>query len=189
TSVFMGNLLEPASAGGIATVDDQLRAGDETRFLRREVDHPPGDVIGFAEVAQRVQCIQRPPAGSQVVATRAQVGLDHGRPDETRVHRVHADPVRGVDQCVGPAHQRHSALGGVVGRYVGCAHEPIDGREVDDAAATPAPHVCDHVLGAEEHPFYVDRLHTVPLGLGDLVGRLVDTRYAGVVDQDVDAAV
>src|SRR5690606_14459862 len=75
------------------------------------------------------------------------------------------------------------------GRYVGCAHEPIDGREVDDAAATPAPHVCDHVLGAEEHPFYVDRLHTVPLGLGDLVGRLVDTRYAGVVDQHVDAAV
>src|SRR5690606_31954055 len=78
---------------------------------------------------------------------------------------------------------------GVVGRHVGGAHQAVDRREVDDAAATCAPHVGNHVLGAEEHALHIDRLHAVPLGLGELVGGLVGAGDTGIVDQHVDATV
>ena len=51
-----------------------------------------------------------------------------------------------------------------------------------------AAHARDRVLGAEQDALDVDRLHLVPLGLGDFVGVPRAAGDAGVVDQHVDAA-
>ena len=45
-----------------------------------------------------------------------------------------------------------------------------------------------YVLDAEEHTLDVDRLHAVPLGLGQFMGGLVGAGDAGVVDQHVHGA-
>ena len=101
---------------------------------------------------------------------------------------VHPDAIRGVEQGVGLAHEPDGALGGMVRRYVRGTHQAVDGGEVDDAAPARAAHRGDRMLRAEEHPFHVDRLHPVPLGLGEFVRRLVDPCDAGIVDQHIDAA-
>ena len=54
--------------------------------------------------------------------------------------------------------------------------------------AARLPHVGDRVLGAQEHAIEVDRDDTVPFLQRDLVGGLVYSGDARVVDQDVQVA-
>lgn len=47
--------LDQASAGCIAAVDDQLRAGHELGFVRRQIDGSPCDIVGLAYAPERMK--------------------------------------------------------------------------------------------------------------------------------------
>ena len=128
-------------------------------------------------------------------------GLRHGRVDETRMHRVHADPVRRVLDRGGLGEDAHGALRGVIGRVRMRADDAADRGDVDDGAAACALHRRDGGLGAEEDAGRVDLHDLVPL-LERLIGQprsggdagldvqlRIAAGDAGDVAQDVDAAV
>ena len=113
----------------------------------------------------------------------------NGSGDVGRVDGVDEDAVRGVERRVaGLGHERDRTLGGVVGRYVEVTDEPVDGGNVDDAAAAGLTQKRDGMLGAEEDALDVHREDRVPLRLGQLVRRLIDAADARVVHEDIEAA-
>ena len=97
-------------------------------------------------------------------------GPGHGRIDEARMHRVHADLVGRVLDRGGLGEDAHRALGGVIGGIGVRADDAADRGDIDDRAAAGALHGRDRGLGAEEHAGGVDLHDAVPV-LERLIGQ------------------
>lgn len=84
------------SGGGIAAVDDEFSAGDELRFIRRQVDRAPGHVVRFAHMTEGMQRRRGFPRGLGI-GLAGHVMLHHGGLDEAGVDGVHPDAVGRVE--------------------------------------------------------------------------------------------
>src|SRR5579871_5664518 len=87
------------SARDIAAIDHQLGAGDEFGLVGGEIDRAPGDVVGLAHMAERVERIRRLAAFRQI-AQAGEMLFHHRRPDEAGMDGIHADAVARIKQRV-----------------------------------------------------------------------------------------
>src|SRR6266446_725613 len=144
-------------------VDDEAGAGHEGGIVGGEKDDAFGDVVGYAEPADRVVRQGEPARRLDIVGAEiagaadeglvAHIGLDYPRMD-----RVDPHPIALAGEFEGRrfGEQRDTALGQRIERVVLRADEPGNRGEVDDGAAMRAlPGALaqrrQSVLGAEEH--------------------------------------
>src|SRR5207244_3102233 len=101
-----------------------------------------GDVIGAADALERDHC-------SICVHHVRTVVVKHGRVDQSRMDRVHADPV--IGQLLGGTFRQtaDSPLRSAVGGHSGYAFQAGTGGDIDDRAATGSSHRRDDALNAE----------------------------------------
>ena len=81
---------------------------------------------------------------------------------------VDGNAVRGKLKGQGLGETEHRELRSAVGGQPGLAAFSRTGGDVDDPTDTALDHAGNHRLSAQEHTFYVDIHHGVPLRLGSL---------------------
>src|SRR4051812_39692356 len=165
----------------LAAVDGVDLAGDEGRFRVGEELHDAGDLVGFAEAPDG-------DLGDDLVEGFLGDGLDHLGGDVAGCDGVDGDALAGG--LLGEAHGQAEQAGfggGVVG-LADVAGLADDRADVDDAARSAVEHVLQDRPRQVERARQVDLDDPVPVFDGHLADGLVQGD-AGVVDQDVEAAV
>ena len=159
-------------AGEVATVDREHGAGDVARFVRREVDAAPRNVLGDAEVGQGNAALE-PVAHGGI----RQQGLDRlAALDQARGDRVHPDAATRVSHRHRPRERVHRTLGRRVGIHARRALGRHPGRDVDDRAAAGRGHLRDRVLAAPDQAPEIRGQRLVE----DVVGQLGDAGVAAI---------
>src|SRR5574337_1259103 len=79
-----------SSTRRVTAVDYEFRAGDETRLVRGQVHHAPGDIVRLAHVPERMQRADVALARFDI-ALVAEIVVHHRRPDEAGMDGIEAD--------------------------------------------------------------------------------------------------
>src|SRR3954451_22892353 len=166
---------------------------DVARGIRSQEMHHPCDLPGLGQPAHR-------DAALDAVEDLLGDGLDHFRRHVPGCDRVDRDADTVFSQLARAPHLetrlareclRQAEQPGLGSRIVRLTDGPrlTDHRgDHDDSAAAALEHMCQRGLGEKERPGQIDSDDLVPFVFGHLGHRLVN-RDAGVVDQDVQAAV
>jgi hypothetical protein len=168
-------------------VDDHRLPGDEVRGRRAEEDHGADDVL------RHLIALDRPRRDRDVPELLDHFGV---RPDalghgEAGCDAVDVDRVLPEFPRERPRQRDDGALRGHVVEEERHAAKGRAGRDVHDLPSALLAHHRDDRAAREEHRRDVDLHHVVPLVEGDLGERAHLERgvEAGVVDEDVDAAI
>src|SRR5262249_58368802 len=156
-------------------------AGHPARAGARQVEDGFADVPGGAET----QRVLAGGAGALLRGPAKVAGLDEAGKDGVDADAPICDVGRERD---GEADE--TSLAGVVGGGdAGTADAGDLGADVDDGASLGREHGLESGAGAIEYAAQVDVDHPLPLGIGQVPGVAAGTIDAGVVDEDVEAAV
>ena len=176
--------VEGFTAGGLAEAaasEDQL-AGEPGGILRAQEDRDGGNIAGLTDASERGlgDRSRLEVRADNAGAVRA-FGLDHAG-----IQRVDADLLWAelAGEHAGDGVDR--ALGARVNRAVRKCDATGNGTDIDDAAAFAE--VLDGCLRREQKTEHVDVKHLVELVFGDGLDG-AELVYAGVVNEDVEAAV
>src|SRR3954464_683139 len=173
-----------------AAVDDDLRARNETRLVRRQKQHRIGGVAPVAGESQgdALHAAFEERFHVAAGALLGEAGLHHRRMQLARDNRVHPDVLRRVLHRYHARKLDHAGLGGRIGDLRRAAPANAGrGGDVDDRAAALLLHHRQHVFTAEEYALQVEVHLRVEHFLRHL-DRAACGRAADVVHQDVDAA-
>ena len=96
--------------GGPPAVDDQLRAGNERRFIRGQIKRAVSNILRLPQPGKRRRV--------QSLSLELRVGdgfLRHISLDDSRMNRVTPDAIGGVLDCGGFGEKPHRSLGCTIG--------------------------------------------------------------------------
>ena len=96
--------------GRVAAVDDQLRAGNERRFIRGQIKRAVSNILRLPQPGKRRRV--------QSLSLELRVGdgfLRHISLDDSRMNRVTPDAIGGVLDCGGFGEKPHRSLGCTIG--------------------------------------------------------------------------
>ena len=143
--------------GEVAAVDRVIRARDERGLVGAQPDDELGHLFGFTQPADRVQCDELLPR----LRVLLEVG-DHGRSDEPRSDRVHADATASIvdGRTLGEADD--GVFGAHIGGGPGERHPSEYGGDVDDRPSARFQHGRDLVFHAVEDTGEVDGDQPLP---------------------------
>ena len=168
-------VIPPSMTSSVPVMNDGL--------VRREEQHPVGDVLRSADALQDGALDGLLPT----VGVRPYL-VAHGGVNWPGVNRVGAYPFLSVLYRRGLGEQSHRSLGRAVGTACAAADQACRGRDIDYGTPAGLPHFGNGELGSEEHSFGINVQDGVPL----LSGGFQDVAAApdgGVVYQHVQLAI
>src|ERR1041385_5670227 len=93
----------------VTAIDHKLGASYKFRFIAREIDDAPRDVIGLTNVSERVQRVERLPSLYRRASAFGKV-RDHGSPDESGMDGIHANILFRIENSIVLRHFAHSTF-------------------------------------------------------------------------------